>query len=152
MFISLSKARRVDRSSCLMFAGRDDRTANAEHQRQQWRHIYIVYGPPHGRYARFALAMFRASAAEVRAIIISSDNFGVFGSVTFASQALPHLLIGEFLHFTWVGTGLWGTISPLGAFAEGVGNILNNSLQFYYQLLEWLYCVQCNKFISLWSV
>ncbi len=84
-----------------MFVGRDSRTANAEHQRQQRRHIYIVYGPPHGWYAQFAmLAMFRASAAEVRALLIISDDFGGLGSVTFASQALSHHLIPGFLHFT----------------------------------------------------
>ena len=49
-----------------MFIGRDGHTANAEHQRQQRRHIYVVYDPPHGRYAWFAmLAVFRAWAAEV---------------------------------------------------------------------------------------
>jgi hypothetical protein len=89
-----------------MFVGHDGCTANAEHQRQQRRHIYIVYCPPHGWYARFAmLAMFGASAAEVWALLIRSDNFGGLGSATFASQALPHLLIQGFLHFTWVGTG-----------------------------------------------
>ena len=50
-----------------MFAGRDDRTADAEHQRQQRRHIHIVYGPPCDRYAWFGMpAMLGASAAEVR--------------------------------------------------------------------------------------
>ncbi len=52
---------------------------------------YIVYGPPHGRYAGFAmLAMFGASAAEVRALLNSTDDFGALGSVTFASQALRY--------------------------------------------------------------
>jgi hypothetical protein len=84
-----------------MFIGHDGRTADAEHQRQRQRPIYVVYGPPHGWYARFAmLAMFGASAAEVRALLISSHDFGVFGSVTFESQALPHLLIPGLLHFT----------------------------------------------------
>jgi hypothetical protein len=46
MFISLSKARSVDKLLCLMFAGRVGRTANAEHQRKQRWHIYVVYGPP----------------------------------------------------------------------------------------------------------
>jgi hypothetical protein len=32
---------------------------------------------------------------------------------------------------------VWGTISSLGAFAEGVRNILNYSLQFYHQLVVW---------------
>jgi hypothetical protein len=86
-----------------MFIGRDGPTADAEHQQQQQRHIYVVYGPTHGRYARFAmLAMFGASAAEARALLISisSHDFGGFGSVTFESQALPHLLIPGFLRFT----------------------------------------------------
>ena len=84
-----------------MFAGRDECTVDAEHQRQQRRHIHVVYGPPSDRYARFAMpAMFGASAAEVRALLISSDDFGGFGSVTFASLALPHLLIPGFLRFT----------------------------------------------------
>ena len=57
--------------------------------------------PSHGRYDRFAmLAMFGASAAEGRALLISSDDFVFLGSVTFASQALPHLLIPGFLLFT----------------------------------------------------
>ena len=51
-----------------MFASRDSNdTTNAEHQRQQRWHIYVVYGPPCDWYARFAMpAMFGASAAEVR--------------------------------------------------------------------------------------
>ncbi len=59
-------------------------------------------GPTHSRYARFAMmAMFEASTAEVRALLISSHDFGGFGSVTFESQALPHLLlIPGFLRFT----------------------------------------------------
>jgi hypothetical protein len=46
------------------------------------------------------LAMFGALAAKVRALLISSDNFGGLGSITLASQALPHLLIPGFLQFT----------------------------------------------------
>jgi hypothetical protein len=67
MFISYSKSRRAVKSSCLMFAGCGGRIANAEHQRQQeQRHINVVYGPPHDRYASFAmLTMFGAMAAEV---------------------------------------------------------------------------------------
>jgi len=69
----------VDESSCLMFVGRDGRTADAEHQRQQRRHIHVVYGPPSDRYARFAMpAMFGASAAEVRALLINSRYFWSF--------------------------------------------------------------------------
>jgi hypothetical protein len=49
-----------------MFAGRDDHTANVEHQRQQQWHIQVVYGPPHGRYAWFAMpAMLGALVAKV---------------------------------------------------------------------------------------
>ncbi len=91
----------MDKLPCLMFVGRDGRTADAEYQRQQQRHIYVVYGPTHGRYAWFAmLAMFEASTGEFRALLISSHDFGGFGSVTFESQALPHLLIPRFLRFT----------------------------------------------------
>ena len=35
MLFSYSKARRVDKSSSVMFAGRDGPTADAEHQRRQ---------------------------------------------------------------------------------------------------------------------
>jgi len=50
-----------------MFAIYDGRATDAEHQRQQRRHIYVIYVFLHGRHARFAMpAMFRASAAEVR--------------------------------------------------------------------------------------
>jgi hypothetical protein len=66
MFISKSKARHMDESSCRMLAGRDGYTTTTEHQRQQQQHIYVIYGPPHGQYAWFAMpAMFRALAAEV---------------------------------------------------------------------------------------
>ncbi len=44
---------------------------------------------------------------------------GGLGSVTFASAALPTFLEWELV---------WGTIFSLGAFAEGVGNILNPQL------------------------
>ena len=66
MFISESKARRVGKSLCPMFADYDGRTADSEHQHQQRQHIYIVYVSLHGRHTRFAMpAMFGASAAEV---------------------------------------------------------------------------------------
>ena len=85
----------------MVFAGRDGRTADAEHQRQQRRHIYAVYGPPHGWYARFVmLTMWGASAAEVRGLLISSSDFCFFLTCTFLSLAIPHLLIPEFLHAT----------------------------------------------------
>ena len=69
-----------------MFVGRDGRTADAEHQQQRGQPMYVVYDPSHNRYAWFAmLVVFGASAAEVWALLISSDVFGVFGSVMFAS-------------------------------------------------------------------
>ena len=77
-----------------MFADYDGRVADAEHQRQQRPHIKVVYVSLHSRHARFAMpAMFGASAAEVR-----WDP----GDGTFASLAIPHLLIPGFLHFTSV--------------------------------------------------
>ena len=49
-----------------MFADYDGRTADAEHQRQQRQHIYVVYVSLHGQHTRFAMpAMFGASTAEV---------------------------------------------------------------------------------------
>ena len=35
MFIPYTKAQRIDESSCMFVAGRDGRTADAEHRRQQ---------------------------------------------------------------------------------------------------------------------
>ena len=55
MLFSYPKARRVDESLSVMFPGRDGRSADAEHQRQQRRHTHVVYGPPCDRYARFAM-------------------------------------------------------------------------------------------------
>ncbi len=134
-----------------MFIGRDGRTVNAEHQWQWWRRIYVVYGPPHNRYALFAmLAMFGASAAEGWALLFSCDNFGGFGSVTFTSQAIPLLLIPGFLCFTWVGTGL-GTFSSVWAFAESVRNMLNYPLQFCYQLVVLPHRIISKKICTYWG-
>jgi hypothetical protein len=67
MFIPYTKAQRIDESSCMLVAGRDGRTADAEHQRRQRWHIYVVYVPLHAPCPWFGmLAMFRAMAAEVR--------------------------------------------------------------------------------------
>jgi len=104
---SNSKARRDDGSSSMMFTGRDGCTPNAEHQRQQRRHIHVAYGPPRDRYARFAMpAMLGASAADRRWLLISSCDSGGPGDGMFASLTLPHLLIPRFLHLTWAGIGL----------------------------------------------
>ena len=67
MLVSYPKARHFDESSSVMFVGRDGRTADAEHQRQQQRHIHVVYGPPRDRYAQFAMpVMLGASATDHR--------------------------------------------------------------------------------------
>jgi hypothetical protein len=66
MFILYTKAQRIDELSCMFVAGRDGCTANAEHWRQQQRHIYVVYVPPHAPCPWFGMsAVFRAMAAEV---------------------------------------------------------------------------------------
>ena len=66
LFSQYSKAGRVDESSSVMIAGRDDgRTADAEHPRRQRRHIF---GPPRDRSGMLMFsmpAMLGASAAEV---------------------------------------------------------------------------------------
>jgi hypothetical protein len=91
-----------------MFIGRDGRTADAEHQQQQRQHIYILYGPPHGQYARFAmLAMFGASTAEVQALLIHSCNFGGFSHVEVCiSGNTPSFYTGIFAFYLsgkWAG-------------------------------------------------
>ena len=61
MFIRYSKARCVDESLSVMFAGRTA-DADAKHQRRQRWHIYVVYVSPHGPCAWIgASAMLRAS-------------------------------------------------------------------------------------------
>ena len=76
-----------------MFTDYEGRAADAEHQRRQRRHIYVVYASLHVRYARFAMpAMFGASAAEVQRLLINSHDSGGPGDGTFASLAIPHLL------------------------------------------------------------
>ena len=66
MFIPYTKAQRIDELLCLFVAGLDRCTADAEHRRQQRRHIYIVYVPSHAPCPWFGMsAMFRAMAAEV---------------------------------------------------------------------------------------
>jgi hypothetical protein len=62
-----TKAQCINESLCIFVAGRDGRTANAEHWRQQQQRIYIVYVPPQAPCPWFGMsAMFRAMAAEVR--------------------------------------------------------------------------------------
>ncbi len=91
MFIPYTKAQRINESSCMFVAGRDGRTADAEHWRQQWRHIYVVfvYVPPHAPCPWFGMsAMFRAMAAEVRWVLISTLIFQGCWGPKFVSQAL----------------------------------------------------------------
>jgi hypothetical protein len=101
MFISYSKALRVDELSSVMFAGCDGRTANAEHQRRQQWHIYVVYGPPHDRHARFVLGgIWKRMAAEIRAHLIHTCKKWSFIAFNTVSLAIPHLFIPGFLRFT----------------------------------------------------
>jgi hypothetical protein len=88
----------VDESSHPIVAGCDGPTANAEHRQQQPPHIYIVYHvPPRSSYACFAVSpILESMAIETRGPRIHVGNFGGFGSVTFESQALPHLYTGIF--------------------------------------------------------
>jgi hypothetical protein len=67
MLIPYTKTQLIDELSCMFVAGHDGPTANAEYWRQQQRHIYVVYVPPHAPCPWFGMsAMFRAMAAEVR--------------------------------------------------------------------------------------
>ena len=84
----------------MVFAGRDGRTADAEHQRQQRRHIYAVYGPPHGWYARFVMpTMWGASAAEVRGLLISSSDFVFFNVHVLIPSNTPSFNTGIFARY-----------------------------------------------------
>ncbi len=108
MFIPYTKAQRIDESSCMFVAGRDGRTANAEHRRQQQRHIYVLYVPPHAPCPWFGMsAMFRAMAAEVRWVLISTSIFQGCSGLKFVSQALDLLFGCNFLCATWVELCLW---------------------------------------------
>ncbi len=116
MFISLSKARHINKLSCLIVAGRDGCTVNVEHQRGQRRHIYVVYVPSHALCPWFGMsAMFRAMAVEVWWLLIHSLDFRGLGRGMFASQAPPHLFPPGFLCFTWV----WNVLG-YQSHAEGV--------------------------------
>jgi hypothetical protein len=56
MFISYTKAQRIDVLSCPFVAGIDRCTADAEHWWQQQRHIYVVYVPPHASCPWFGMS------------------------------------------------------------------------------------------------
>ena len=85
----------------MFVAGRDGHTADAEHRRQQQWHIYIVYVPPHAPCPWFGMsAMFRAMAAEVRRVLISTSIFQGCLGLKFESQALDLLFGCGFLRAT----------------------------------------------------
>jgi hypothetical protein len=87
--------------------GCNGRAADAEHQRRWWLHIYVLYVPPNGWYARFAMpAMFGALEAEVRWLLIRTHNSGGPGDGTLASQAPSHLFRCGFLQRKCAGTVL----------------------------------------------
>jgi hypothetical protein len=137
MFVSKSKAWHVDESSCLIIAGCDGHTANAEHWRQQRWHIYIVYVPPHAPCPWFGMsAMFRAMAAKVRWVKISTSSFQVFWDLYFVSHALDLLFGCLFLHATWVGLCL-GILNPvIQLWRVGVWP-LSLYLTFRYKFVLW---------------
>ncbi len=113
MFIPYTKAQRIDESSCMFVAGSDGCTADAEHWRQQWWHIYVVYVPPHAPCPWFGMsAMFRAMAAEVRWVLISTSIFQGCLGPKFVSQALDLLFGCVFLQPTSVGLCL-GVLNPV---------------------------------------
>ncbi len=96
MFISYTKAQSIDKLSCLFVTDLDCCTADAEHRRQQRWHIYVVYVPSHALCPWFGMsAMFRAMAAEVWWVLISTLRFQGFWGPFFVSQALDLL-------FWWV--------------------------------------------------
>ena len=105
-----------------MFAGCDGCTVSAEHQRQQRWQIYVWNGPPHKRYAWFAMpTMFGASAAEVWWLPINSWDFRGLGSVTVISLTIPifyHQDLCALLKWKLA----WDTKSLLAAAVESAGN------------------------------
>ena len=107
MFIGPFRSWLVDELSCLILTSHVDRTTDTEHHWWLQWHIYVVYVPPQGWWDYFAmLAMFGASAAEVRGLLISGCNLGGAWDGMFASQALSHLFLPRFLHLIWVGISL----------------------------------------------
>ncbi len=108
IFISYTKAQRISKLWCLFVAGLDHCTADAEHRRWQRRHIYVAYVPPHAPCPWFGmLAMFRAMAAEVWWVLISTSRFQAFGGLYIVSHALDLLFGCCFLQPTSVGLS-WG--------------------------------------------
>ncbi len=145
MFIPYTKAQRINESSCMFIASCDGRTANAEHWRQQWRHIYVVYVPPHAPIPWFGMsAMFRAMAAEVRWVLISTSIFQGCLGPKFVSQALDLLFGCGFLHATWVGLCLWVLNPAFQLLRVGVWP-LSLYLTSRYEFVLW------GGWISIWE-
>ena len=62
-----------------MFANYDGRAADAEHQQQQRRHMYVVYVSLLIWHARFALeGICKSMAIEIRVVLIHSRDFWFF--------------------------------------------------------------------------
>ncbi len=109
MFIPYTKAQRIDESLGVFVAGRDGCTANAEHGRQQQRHIYVVYVPPHGPCPWFGMSvMFRAMGSWS---LVSTNLYfkisGVLGPKVCISGSWPAFWMRFFAHYL-SGTMSWG--------------------------------------------
>ncbi len=155
MFIPCTKAQRIDESLCMSVAGRDGHTADAEHRRQQQWHIYVVYVTPHSLRPWFGMsAMFRAMAAEVRWVLISTSIFQGFLGPKFVSQALDLLFGCVFFHATWVGLCL-GVINPVFQLLRVGVWPLSLFLTSWYEFLLWggwisiFYCFRTSRYLKL---
>ena len=91
-----------------MFADCDGHAVDAEHQRQQQWHIYVVYVSLLVRHARFALeGICKSMAIEIRVVLIHSRDFRGFSHVQVCiSGDTPYLFLPGFLRFSWVGIDL----------------------------------------------
>jgi hypothetical protein len=119
MFISYSKARRINESSCLSVAGLDCCTTDAEHPRQQQWHIYIVYVPPHAPCPWFGmLVMFRAMAAEVGDYLLVVKISGVWGPLVLYLRLLNSFWM-RFFATNFGGTMSWGAKPCFSALESG---------------------------------
>ncbi len=114
MFIPYTKTQRIDKSSCIFVA------------RSWWSycrcrasaatttaHICCICSPSRPvPLVWHVSAMFRAMAAEVRWVLISTSIFQGCWGPKFVSQALDLLFGCIFLHATWVGLCL-GVLNPV---------------------------------------
>jgi hypothetical protein len=109
----------------LMFAGRDGCSANAKHQRQRQRYICLLYGPPNGWYAWFAMsAMFgpwQLKLGDYQLIVKISGVWGVSRLNLLQNPIFFHQDICTLLDWELS----WGTKSLLTAFAESAGDKAN---------------------------